>query len=96
MRTNIDIDEALMTAALSSGEFKTKREAVEEGLRLIARRNHYREILKWEGKLHWDDQPEPLATPSSRPRTAAAGAAALRSGPLGSGSPSRKKRVALA
>ncbi len=59
MRTNIDIDDTLMAAALAGGEFKTKREVVEEGLRLVARRNHYREVLKWKGKLHWSDQPDP-------------------------------------
>ncbi|MDO5625706.1 MAG: type II toxin-antitoxin system VapB family antitoxin [Pseudomonadota bacterium] len=59
MRTNIDIDDEVMAAAMKGGQFKTKREAVEEGLRLVARRNHAREVLKWEGKLHWDDQPDP-------------------------------------
>lgn len=61
MRTNIFIDEDVMAAAMKSGQFKTKREAVEAGLRLLARRNHAREVLKWRGKLHWDDQPDPAA-----------------------------------
>lgn len=61
MRTNIEIDDEVMAAAMKGGQFKTKREAVEEGLRLVARRNHAREVLKWEGKLHWDDQPDPAA-----------------------------------
>ena len=47
MRTNIDIDDDLMAAAMQGGQYKTKREAVEDGLRLIARRNHAREVLKW-------------------------------------------------
>ena len=59
MRTNIDIDDDLMAAAMQGGQYKSKREAVEDGLRLIARRNHAREVLRWEGKLHWDDQPDP-------------------------------------
>ena len=37
MRTNIEIDDKLMTAAMRAGGFSTKREAVEEGLKLIAR-----------------------------------------------------------
>ncbi|PAT41535.1 DUF2191 domain-containing protein [Vandammella animalimorsus] len=61
MRTNIDIDDKVMAAAMKGGQFKTKREAVEAGLRLIAQRNHAREVLKWRGKLHWDDQPDPAA-----------------------------------
>ena len=44
MRTNIDIDDNLMAAAMQGGQYKTKREAVEDGLRLIARRNHAREV----------------------------------------------------
>ncbi len=54
MRTNIDIDDAVMDAAMKAGPFKTKKEAVEAGLRAIARQAHYREVLRWEGKLHWD------------------------------------------
>jgi antitoxin ParD1/3/4 len=57
MRTNIEIDDDIMQAALRGGAFKTKREAVEAGLKLLAQQAHYREVLKWEGKLHWDDQP---------------------------------------
>ena len=64
MRTNIDIDVQVLAAAMQSGAFKTKKEAVEAGLRLIARQAAYREILKWEGKLQWDgdDDAERSAT----------------------------------
>ncbi len=62
MRTNIDIDDGIMEAAMRGSEFKTKKDAVEAGLKLLARQAHYREVLKWRGKLHWDDQPDPLAT----------------------------------
>ncbi len=64
MRTNIDIDDDIMQAAMRGSEFKTKREAVEAGLKLLARQAHYREVLKWEGKLHWDDQPDATQTSS--------------------------------
>lgn len=55
MRTNIEIDDALMAAAMAAGEFKTKREAVEEGLRLIKRRKAYADLLAARGTLFWDD-----------------------------------------
>jgi antitoxin ParD1/3/4 len=55
MRTNIVIDDKLMAAAMAAGGFKTKREAVEEGLRLIARRKAYDTLLQARGTLHWDD-----------------------------------------
>jgi Arc/MetJ family transcription regulator len=54
MRTNIVIDEKLMAEAMKAGPFKTKKEAVEAGLRLLARQAAYREILKYEGKLKWE------------------------------------------
>ena len=54
MRTNIDIDEKLMTDAMSAGPYKTKKDAVEAGLKLLARQAAYREILKWEGRLKWE------------------------------------------
>jgi Arc/MetJ family transcription regulator len=53
MRTNIDIDEELMAAALAAGPFKTKKDAVEAGLRLLEKQAAARELLKLEGKLAW-------------------------------------------
>ena len=54
MRTNIDIDDDLMAEAMKAGPYKTKKDAVEAGLRLLARQAAYREILKWRGKLKWE------------------------------------------
>jgi Arc/MetJ family transcription regulator len=57
MRTNIVIDDHLMNEALVISGYKTKKETVEEGLKLlIAMRNQskirkYRGMLKWEGDL---------------------------------------------
>jgi len=61
MRTNIVIDDKLMAAVMAGGEFKTKREAVEQGLRLIARRKAYAAIRAARGTLHWDDSDEAWA-----------------------------------
>ena len=54
MRTNIEIDDDLMEKALAAGPFTTKKDAVEAGLKLLARQAAYREILKWRGKLKWE------------------------------------------
>ena len=54
MRTNIVIDEKLMADAMKAGPYKTKKDAVEAGLKLLARQAAYREILKWEGRLKWE------------------------------------------
>ncbi len=58
MRTNIEIDDKLMNFVMSTGEFKTKREAVEAGLRLIKRRKVYDGLLARRGTLQWlgDDE----------------------------------------
>ena len=53
MRTNIVIDDHLMQAAMQAGGFKTKRDAVEEGLRLLARRAAYQNLRALRGKLQW-------------------------------------------
>ena len=54
MRTNIDIDDVILEAAMRAGPFKTKKDAVEAGLKLLARQAAYQEILKWQGKLQWE------------------------------------------
>ncbi|MDL5031506.1 type II toxin-antitoxin system VapB family antitoxin [Pelomonas sp. APW6] len=69
MRTNIEIDDELMAKALQAGPFKTKKEAVEAGLKLLARQAAYRELLKWRGKLKWEggDDVDWTAAPASAP-----------------------------
>ena len=53
MRTNIVIDDKLMASAMKAGAFKTKKDAVEEGLRLLARRAAYQNLRALRGKLQW-------------------------------------------
>jgi len=54
MRTNIVIDDELMAAALKASGLSTKRETVEEGLRLLVRQNQQQAIRKLRGKLKWE------------------------------------------
>ena len=54
MRTNIDIDDALMADALEVGGFKTKKDAVEEGLRLLVRTRRQGRIKRLRGRLRWE------------------------------------------
>ena len=58
MRTNIVIDDKLMAEVMAYGDFKTKREAVEEGLRMLKRRKVYDGLLALQGQLQWDDSDE--------------------------------------
>lgn len=53
MRTNIVIDEKLMKETLRLTGLKTKREAVELGLRTIVRLRKQQEIRRFRGKLSW-------------------------------------------
>lgn len=54
MRTNIVIDDQLMKNALLLGGFKTKREAVEQGLSLLIKLKEQEKIKKYRGKLKWE------------------------------------------
>jgi len=54
MRTNVVIDDALMKQALQSGEFPTKRSAIEAGLRLLVQMNSQKRLRKLRGKVLWD------------------------------------------
>lgn len=53
MRTNIVIDDDLMDKALKVSQLKTKKDAVEEGLKLLVQRKKQESIKDLRGKLHW-------------------------------------------
>lgn len=53
MRTNIVIDDKLMQATLRATGLRTKREAVELGLRTLLRLRQQEQIKRFRGKLHW-------------------------------------------
>ncbi len=54
MRTNIEIDDALMRRAMRTSGARTKRAAVEAGLRLLAQTHAQGAIRQWKGKVRWD------------------------------------------
>lgn len=62
MRTNIVIDDALMTEALRATGLPTKRETVELGLRTLVRLRQQAEIRKYRGKLPWSGDLEAMRT----------------------------------
>ena len=53
MRTNIVINDKLMKDTLRMTGLKTKREAVELGLRTLLRLRKQAEIRRFRGKLNW-------------------------------------------
>ena len=54
MRTNIVIDNQLMEDTLRSTGLKTKREAVEMGLRALLQLGNQERIRQLRGKLKWE------------------------------------------
>ncbi len=54
MRTNIEIDDQLMKKAMKSSGARTKRAAVESGLRLLVQVRAQTGIRKLRGKVSWE------------------------------------------
>ena len=54
MRTNIVIDDQLMAEALKAAGCETKKEAVEQGLKLLVQLSKQQEIRKLRGKVKWE------------------------------------------
>ena len=53
MRTNVVLDDDLIRTALKLSGFKTKKKAIEEGLRLLVLLNLQRNVRSFRGKLKW-------------------------------------------
>jgi Arc/MetJ family transcription regulator len=60
MRTNIVIDDELIAQAQRLAGCKTKREAVEAGLRLLVRIKQQERIRAARGKLRWEGDLESM------------------------------------
>lgn len=64
MRTNIIIEDSLMADALKASGLKTKKEAVELGLKTLIRLKRQEGIKAFKGKLVWEgDLDEQRANP---------------------------------
>lgn len=62
MRTNIVIDDKLMKDTLRATGLKTKREAVELGLRTLLRLGKQEEVRRLRGKLIWEGDLDAMRT----------------------------------
>lgn len=58
MRTNIVIDESLMADVLAETGIKTKREAVEQSLKMLLCLTRQARIREFRGKLQWEENLE--------------------------------------
>ena len=54
MRTNIEIDDQLMKKVMRQLAFRTKRDAVEAGLRKLLEIEAQKGILRLRGKIQWE------------------------------------------
>lgn len=54
MRTNIVIDDQLMAQALKTSGFTTKKEVVEQGLKLLIQMGEQQKIRQLRGRLKWE------------------------------------------
>lgn len=62
MRTNVVLDDRLMATALKLSGLKTKRSAIEEGLKLLIRLNRQGQIKKFRGQLSWTGDLDKMRT----------------------------------
>ncbi|OPX99059.1 MAG: hypothetical protein A4E60_02890 [Syntrophorhabdus sp. PtaB.Bin047] len=62
MRTNVVIDDELMRDALESSGLKTKKDAIEAGLKLLVQFKRLSEVRKFRGKLKWVGDLEEMRT----------------------------------
>jgi len=64
MRTNIVIDDELMAEVLRLTGVRTKREAVELGLKTLIRLERQATLRKYRGKLLWEGDLEEMRSDS--------------------------------
>jgi Arc/MetJ family transcription regulator len=53
MRTNVVLDDELISSALKASGLKTKKAAIEEGLKLLVQVKSQTKIRDFRGKLKW-------------------------------------------
>jgi len=62
MRTNIVIDDKLMSDALTLTGLKTKKDAVELGLKILINLKKQEKIKEFRGKLKWEGYLDEMRT----------------------------------
>ncbi len=66
MRINIEIDDALMEMTLKTSNFKTKKQVIEEALKLYVKIHEQKNILNFKGKVTFFESSEEELNPSVR------------------------------
>jgi len=60
MRTNVVIDDKLMSRAMRTSGCRTKRSAIESGLRLLVQVNSQKKLRSLKGKITWEGDLEEM------------------------------------
>ena len=60
MRTNVVIDDKLMSRALRSSGCRTKRSAIDAGLRLLVEVNSQKKLRLLKGRIAWEGDLEEM------------------------------------
>jgi len=60
MRTNVVIDDELMSRAMRTSGCRTKRSAIESGLRLLVQVNSQKKLRDLRGKITWEGDLEEM------------------------------------
>ena len=60
MRTNVVIDDKLMSRAMRTSGCRTKRSAIESGLRLLVQVNSQNRLRSLKGKITWEGDLEEM------------------------------------
>jgi Arc/MetJ family transcription regulator len=60
MRTNVVIDDKLMSRAMRTSGCRTKRSAIESGLRLLVQINSQKKLRGLRGKITWEGDLEEM------------------------------------
>ena len=60
MRTNVVINDDLMKSALKESGLKTKKDAIEEGFKLLVQVKSQKKIKDFRGKLKWSGNLEEM------------------------------------
>ena len=60
MRTNVVIDDKLMSRAMRTSGCHTKRSAIESGLRLLVQVNSQQKLRELKGRITWEGDLEEM------------------------------------
>ena len=62
MRTNVVIDDNLMKSAIKASGLKTKKETIEEGLKLLVQLRRQTAVKQLRGRLQWQGDLDAMRT----------------------------------